>query len=398
MQVTFVDILLATSIVQSLALAAFLLLPANIRLTSNQLLAAAAISLAAWLGEIFLYGTGLALVHPNLAYLGTLVGLLQAGGLYLYARSLMYRDFRLRWQHAVHTLPFWIVSAIFLVEYYLQPVQVKLDILSQRDHPGVLTSPLLAVAIHVVVLGYLYATIRAINRFGLDVRRIFSSLENKQLAWLRSLLVGYAVVWTVSMFYCLAAHVLKSRAGADWVVTAGAVTGFGFINYLLVNALRQPVLFSGLSAEEARLLESVDEAVEVPGVDAGLVARLDQHMREARPHLHSNLTVEQLARQLKLPPRELSRAINQGRRQNFFEFVSGYRVAEAQRLLADPANTDNILQVMYAAGFNSKSVFNTAFKKATGLTPSQYRAQRPQVPTPPGRSTSGTATVEPPSP
>lgn len=376
MQMTLVEILLATSIVQSLALALFLLLPANVRLTSNQLLAATVISFAAWLGEFFLYGTGLALRHPNLAYLGTLVGLLQAGGLYLYARSLMYRDFRLRWEHAVHTLPFWVVSGIFLVEYYLQPVQGKLDILSQRDHPGVLTSPLLAVGIHLVVLGYLVATIRAINRFGLDVRQLFSSLENKQLAWLRSLLVGYAVVWTVSMFYCLAAHVLKSRTGADWVVAAGAVTGFVFINYLLVNALRQPVLFSGLSAEEARLLASVDEAADVPYGDGGFVTKLAQHMREARPYLHANLTVEQLARQLDVPPRELSRAINQGFTQNFFEFVSGYRVAEAQRLLTDPANTDNILQVMYAAGFNSKSVFNTAFKKATGLTPSQYRAQR----------------------
>lgn len=377
MQVTFVDILLATSIVQSLALAAFLLLPANIRLSSNQLLAATGVSFAAWLGEIFLYGTGLALEHPNLAYLGTLVGLLQAGGLHLYARSLMYRDFRLRWQHAVHTLPFWIVSAIFLVEYYLQPVQVKLDLLSRRDHPGMLASPLLAVAIHLVVLGYLYATIRAINRFGLDVRRIFSSLENRQLAWLRSLLVGYAVVWTVSLFYCLAAHVLKNRAGAEWVVTAGAVTGFVFINYLLVNALRQPVLFSGLSAEESRLVASVGDVPDAPDVDSDFMARLEQHMRDAKPYLHSNLTVEQLARQLKVHPRELSRAINQGFGQNFFEFVSGYRIAEARHLLADPAVTDNILQVMYAAGFNSKSVFNTAFKKATGLTPTQYRAQRP---------------------
>jgi hypothetical protein len=118
--------------------------------------------------KIFLYGTGLALRHPNFAYLGTLLGLLQAGTLYLYAKSLMYRDFRLRWQHAVHTLLFWVVTAIVLVEYYLQPVEVKLQILQQRDHPGVLTSPLLAVAIHLVFLGYLYATIRTINRFRSD--------------------------------------------------------------------------------------------------------------------------------------------------------------------------------------------------------------------------------------
>ncbi|MGL1835089.1 helix-turn-helix domain-containing protein [Rhodocyclaceae bacterium SMB388] len=376
MYLSIADILLITSIVQSLALAVFLLLPANIGLLSNRLLLVTVICFAAWLTEIFLYGTGLALKHPNLAYIGTLVALLQAGTLLLYARSLMYRDFRLRKEHAIHTLLFWVVGAIFLVEYYLQPTDVKLRILMQRDHPGVLTSPLLAVAIHLVFLGYLYATIRTINRFGVDVRQIFSNIENKQLAWLRTLLIGYSVVWTVSMFYCLSAHVFRGVAGAEWVVAIGAVTGFVFINYLLLNALRQPIIFSGLSAEEADLLAAGGQTGATSSPDAALVQRLTRHMDEAGPHLNANLTVEQLARQLAVPPRELSRAINQGFGQNFFEFVSAYRVAEAKRRLEDGANTDSILNVMYDSGFNSKSVFNTAFKKATGLTPSQYRAQR----------------------
>ena len=153
MYLTLVDVFLATSIIQALGLALFLLLPETFRLTSNRLLAASLITFAAGLGEFFLYSTGLALEHPNLAYLGTLVGLLQAGLLYVYAQSLMYRDFRLLPQHALHTLPFWVISAIFLIEYYLQPTSVKLDILINRDHPGVLTSPLLAVGIHLVFLG-----------------------------------------------------------------------------------------------------------------------------------------------------------------------------------------------------------------------------------------------------
>src|SRR5690554_8052620 len=78
MYLTLVDLLLATSILQSLALAAFLLLPGAFRLVSNRLLAASVLAFAAGLGEFFLYSTGLALSYPNLAYLGTLVGLLQA--------------------------------------------------------------------------------------------------------------------------------------------------------------------------------------------------------------------------------------------------------------------------------------------------------------------------------
>lgn len=376
MYLSIADVLLVTSIIQSLALAAFLLFPSNFSLVSNRLLFVTVVCFAGWLFEIFLYGTGLALKHPSLAYLGTLVALLQAGTLFLYAKSLMYRDFRLRPEHAVHSLLFWVVSAIFLVEYYVQPTEVKLQILMQRDHPGVLTSPLLAVAIHLVFLGYLYATIRAINRFGRDVRQIFSNIESKQLAWLRVLLIGYSFVWTVSMIYCLSAHVFIGAAGNKWVVATGAVTGFLFINYLLLNALRQPVVFSGLSVEEADLLSTDRQAGTASAPDSAVIARVSRHMEESRPHLNPNLTVEQLARQLGVAPRELSRAINQGFGQNFFEFVSGYRVAQARRLLEDAGSTTSILDVMYDAGFNSKSVFNTAFKKATGMTPSQYRSQR----------------------
>ncbi|MCE8017053.1 AraC family transcriptional regulator [Halomonas sp. MCCC 1A17488] len=375
MYLSVADILLLTSILQSLVLAGFLLMPDNIHLLSNRLLLATVLAFAAGLAEVFLYSTGLAQRFLNLAYLGTLVGLLQAGLLFLYAKSLMYQDFRLTPGHWIHTLLFWIVGAIFLVEYYLQPDELKRLILMERDHPGVLTSPLLAAAIHLVFLGYLIATIREITVFGTDLRQIFSNIENKQLAWLRVLLLGYTVVWSVSLVYCLSAHVFKSSASVWWVSTVGGVTGFLFINYLLLHALRQPIVFSGLSAEESRLLTSSKDTTTDQPANAVLLMRLEDHMRRTAPHLDANLTVQQLARQLNVPTRELSRAINQGRGKNFFEFVSDYRVAEARRrLTADTHQT--ILQVMYDSGFNSKSVFNTAFKRATGMTPREYRARQ----------------------
>jgi len=370
------NLLLSTSIVQSLTLALFLLLPANIRLPSNRLLLATVIFFAMGLLEIFLYGTGLAIRYPNLAYVGTLLGLLQAGTIYLYARSLMYRDFRLRWEHLVHSLPFWVVAAIFVVEYYLQPVDVKLRILLQRDHPGVLTSPVLAVAVHLVFLAYLYATIRAIRRFGVELRQIYSDIASKQLAWLRFLLIGYSVVWTLSMFYCLSAHTLTNIIGSRWVALAGALTGFLFINFLLLNALRQPVLFSGLTAEEAQILADAEEDYPQQYTDSQFLDRLQRFMDERKPFLYSNLKLEQLAEQLQVPPRELSRAINQGLKRNFFEFVSDYRIAEAKRRFDDVHNDDTILKIMYDAGFNSKSVFNSAFRSSTGMTPSQYRSAK----------------------
>ena len=175
------------------------------------------------------------------------------------------------------------------------------------------------------------------------------------------------------MFYCLSAHVYKSGDSTAWVVAIGAVTGFIFINYLFFNALRQPIIFSGLSAEESALLAIENEGEALPFSDSEFIHTLEKYMSEEKPYLYSNLTVEQLARKMEVQPRELSRAINQGLGKNFFEFISRYRIEEAKRQLDDATNTNSILQIMYESGFNSKSVFNTAFKKATGKTPSQYR-------------------------
>ena len=72
----------------------------------------------------------------------------------------------------------------------------------------------------------------------------------------------------------------------------------------------------------------------------------------------------------------LSRILNQHFGKNFFEFINGYRVEEAKRLLRDPdQQTASMLDILAAAGFTSKSTFNSIFKKHLGQTPSQYRQE-----------------------
>ena len=56
---------------------------------------------------------------------------------------------------------------------------------------------------------------------------------------------------------------------------------------------------------------------------------------------------------------------------------TGYRVREVQARLTDPSFADwTILAIGMEAGFNAKSSFNAAFRRHTGMTPSQYRRQK----------------------
>jgi len=86
------------------------------------------------------------------------------------------------------------------------------------------------------------------------------------------------------------------------------------------------------------------------------------------------LNLDNLVETLSLPARHLSQVINVAFNQNFFDFISDYRILEAKQKLYDPVYKDKtILHVLFDVGFNSKSSFNHLFKKKTGMTPSEFR-------------------------
>ena len=86
------------------------------------------------------------------------------------------------------------------------------------------------------------------------------------------------------------------------------------------------------------------------------------------------LTLDQLAGQLSMKAKLLSQVINEVLGQNFFDFINRYRIQEARRLLTNPVDPKvTVLEILYEVGFNSKSSFNTLFKKYTGLTPTEFR-------------------------
>jgi AraC-like DNA-binding protein len=97
-------------------------------------------------------------------------------------------------------------------------------------------------------------------------------------------------------------------------------------------------------------------------------------MENEKPFLSPNLSLNELAGQLSISPRYLSDLINRSFKQNFFDFINTYRIEEAKKMLSfDDSRTRTVLEILYDSGFNSKSAFHVAFKKNTGITPTEYR-------------------------
>lgn len=97
-------------------------------------------------------------------------------------------------------------------------------------------------------------------------------------------------------------------------------------------------------------------------------------MATQKPYLKSNLSLTDLSDLLDVSTHNLSEIINTRLNKSFYDYVNECRVEEVKKMLLDDKyKSYSILAIAYEAGFNSKSSFNTIFKKITGTTPSGYR-------------------------
>ncbi|MCB9223210.1 MAG: helix-turn-helix domain-containing protein [Crocinitomicaceae bacterium] len=101
--------------------------------------------------------------------------------------------------------------------------------------------------------------------------------------------------------------------------------------------------------------------------------KLIEHIEQNEPYLDSGLTLRVLADQIDIHPNKLSWLINEMHEQNFNQFINKYRIERFKKLAIDPENSQfSIMGLAYDSGFNSKTVFNTYFKKVTGQSPKAW--------------------------
>lgn len=99
-----------------------------------------------------------------------------------------------------------------------------------------------------------------------------------------------------------------------------------------------------------------------------------KYMVVEKPYLSSTITLRTLSAMLNLSPNILSWVVNEGFEKNFNEFINLYRLEYFKKLILDPGNQHiSIIGLAYESGFNSKTVFNTFFKKNEGMTPKAYQ-------------------------
>jgi AraC-like DNA-binding protein len=300
--------------------------------------------------------------------------------LFLYTQSVLYRDFRLTVRMGWHFLPF--VVLFLITEIYweaLEPAERRsmLGQITARRAPAY--EQWESALIFAQFFLYMFASFRLIGRFKKAAGEAFSDYRRTDIRWLSYTLLFFTVTMALAAVNSLIG--LTSLAAYWWpvfLVVIGLV--WVYINVLLLKALKDSELFAVLKEGPEPEEPAVAPREEKGGDWKEVLRKLQAHMETQQPWLDPDLTLEQLASQLRLRPKLLSQAINEGLGRNFFEFINTYRIDEAKRLLTNPADKKiTVLEVLYQVGFNSKSSFNTVFKKQTGMTPSEFKKKMAEI-------------------
>jgi AraC-like DNA-binding protein len=302
---------------------------------------------------------------------------LQLPTFYLYVLSVCYSDFKLKPGHLLHIIPFLIANLILLPRFYTVSLASKISFLEKSS--SMLEIQLNHIFIHIQIVLYLIAAFMILRK----ARKIY--LENYAGASIESLnwLFQFTVALSVFFFIALLKNIFKFTPYPNisgWLKIGLFIFELIIIFWYLYKALNNPGLFRNIDSK----LKLVKNIISEGKNSAQLVVhekdyneellKLKKYMIEEKPFLNPSLTIQDISNAIGIPVRDLSLLINHKLEQHFYDFVNTYRVENAMDILKDVTkNKVTILEILYHVGFNSKSSFNTAFKKHTGNTPTSYR-------------------------
>ncbi|RXM51703.1 MULTISPECIES: helix-turn-helix domain-containing protein [unclassified Chryseobacterium] len=313
----------------------------------------------------------------NFGMFRTTFAFLQIPVFYLYIISVCYSDFKLKPKYLLHLLPFLVVNLVLLPRFYAVDAASKISFIQNRQN--MIEFQFIHILIHLQMVIYFIAVFRVLRKSKKLYLENYAGKSINSYNWLFQFTVVLTILYAVALLknifkFSDYPHISEGLKISLWVSSL-----FIFCWYLF-KALNNPDLFRNVDSKLKLVSEIVAEEKisEQPIVNEKEyneeLLKLKDYMVDKKPFLNPSLTIQDISREIGIPTRELSVLINHQLGQHFYDFVNTYRIENAMDILKDTTKSKvTILEILYEVGFNSKSSFNTAFKKHTGNTPTEYR-------------------------
>ena len=289
----------------------------------------------------------------KLAHLANLTVFLSAPLFYLFVVDRIEKKSALKKNDLLHFVPF---VAIFLLMSY-QFIHNRNVFLSQTNLGVILISLLFFQNFM-----YLHAIKKLFNRN--DIFLFDKNNHSNEVIWFKKIFVTFFIMVFVQLFAFIACDIFKLMVLCTFAVGISFLVSFLLINNIVLLWYSKPMMFEFVEKYRSKspYVNNIDD----------YIRNLEKALYEDEVYLDPLLTLEKLSRITRIPRNYLSHIINKKYTANFNELVNMHRIGAAVEKLNVKSDQDAIINIAYDVGFNSKSTFNTAFKKFTSMTPSEY--------------------------
>lgn len=290
-------------------------------------------------------------------------------------------------KHLWHFLPFMYFSTIYIIYYYLNDGSYILKVYDGYLHKSRNLPFFMTYWKIMATLGGIYTVLCLwlLQKHKKNIKHNFSYYEKINLDWLKYWIIGSIISFCI-IFMLLTVGSGKEMEASDLFkfVSLSLTLNLVIIGYF---GLRQATIFVDIepkklvSEQITRVPAEIDGKLAKKYKKSGLTKQqskqyadmLQEYMNRKKPYLDNKLTLKQLSESLRISTNHLSQIINEQLNCSFFDFINEYRVEDIKQKLENKEYENfTILALAYECGFNSKSSFNSTFKRFTGCTPKQF--------------------------
>lgn len=123
-----------------------------------------------------------------------------------------------------------------------------------------------------------------------------------------------------------------------------------------------------------RMLKEIIEKSPFDDTADSLKTKLSQLMETKQLYKNSNLTIDDISREMATNRTYLSKIIKRSFQSGFRDYLNRFRLEKAKELIRNAHSEDlNLLAVSENSGFQNYGTFNAAFKKEYGITPGEWK-------------------------
>jgi AraC-like DNA-binding protein len=350
--------------------------------------------LAAWMFFIglhlllyYVYYSGNQFSFPHLIAVDMPLPLVHGPFLFLYVSALTGQMPKRRALAYIHFLPP-LLMYIYLVHFFILPASGKIAVMQSGGEGYAAFSAVRRVMVLLSGVVYVALSQVVLQRHRKNIRQQFSDIGSVNLQWLQYLVAWLGFIWLVVLAFNLdfTGYIRKSALDPDLFIFSAVVAFVAFLGFFGLKQTSVFIAGTGAAAGNNTRPQGPVPAV-TPLRDAEKYAKsglkdadaedlhkkLTGYMQTEKPFLDSGLSLSDLAERLMVHPNYLSQVINERENRNFYDYINAHRVEEFRRLAADPKKKNyTVLALAFESGFNSKSAFNSHFKRITGQTPSGF--------------------------